>query len=169
MKLLPLLSLFLMPACSFSQIDSSFIKKIKALDTADVLKYDTMAAPNDPLTQKIKLLRSERTDLTIEKIIQIKIMEEQQKDTSRKAFYQKLLTEASTGRTSTLIETYLVNLYRKTFTEAEIDDLVRFYNTAAGKKMDNSYLLLLVQSVKGAEQLLKMAAKDLEKNGKIKN
>ena len=35
--------------------------------------------------------------------------------------------------------------------------------------MDNSYLVLFVQSVKGVEQLLIMAAKDLEKNGKIKN
>ena len=77
MKLLPMLSLFLIPACSFSQIDFSFIQKVKALDTADVLKYNRMAAPNDPFTQKIKLLFSEITDLTIEKIVQIKIMEVQ--------------------------------------------------------------------------------------------
>lgn len=95
-------------------------------------------------------------------------MEEQQKDTLHsKEFYNKLLEEVTTGRTSKLIENSVINLYRRIFTEKEIDELVRFYKTSAGKKMDDESLLLLVESAKNAEQLLKLAVKNLElKDGK---
>jgi hypothetical protein len=158
----------LIPLLSLAQIDSSFINRIKALDTANILKADTLSVPDDLLTKKIKLLLNEKKGLTIGTILRIKIMEEQQKDTSHsKEFYNKLLEEITKGKTSKLIENSLVNLYRRTFSEKEIDELVSFYKTSAGKKMDQEYLLLLVESVKGAEQLLKLAAKNIEStNGK---
>jgi hypothetical protein len=158
----------LIPFLSFSQIDSSFINKIKALDTANILKSDTLSVPGDLLTKKIKLLLSEKKGLTIGTILKIKITEEQQKDTTHsKEFYNKLLEEVTTGKTNKLIENSLINLYRRTFTEKEIDELVSFYKTSAGKKMDKEFLLILVESVKDAEQLLKLAAKNIEsKDGK---
>jgi len=163
MKALILIFLFLIPFLSFSQIDSSFINKIKALDTANILKSDTLAAPNDALSKKIKILLGERRGLTIQTILRIKIAEEQQKDTSHsKEFYNKLLEDVTTGKTSKLIENSLVNLYRRNFTEKEIDELVSFYKTSAGKKMGSEFLLILVESVKDAEQLLKLAAKNIE-------
>ena len=153
----------LIPVVSFSQIDSAFIFKLKALDTANILKSDTAAVPDDPLTQKIKLLLSEKKGLTIGTILKIKIMEEQQKDTTHsKEFYNDLLEDVTTGKTSKLIENSLINLYRRTFAEKEIDELIRFYQTSAGKKMDKEFFLLLVRSVKDAEQLLKLATKNLE-------
>jgi hypothetical protein len=92
-------------------------------------------------------------------------MEEQQKDTVHsKEFYKKLTEDITTGKTSKLLENSLVNIYRRTFTENEIDDLINFFQTSAGKKMDKEFLLLLVQSVKDGEQLLNLAVKDLEKN-----
>ena len=51
---------------SFSQIDTAFIKSLKALDTANNLKSDTPSVPNDRLTQKIKLLRNEKKGLNAE-------------------------------------------------------------------------------------------------------
>ena len=155
----------LAPLFSFSQIDSTFIKKIKALDTANVLKSDTLAVPDDLLTRKIKILLSERSGLTVTAIVKIKITEEQQKDTTHsKEFYNQLLGEVTNGRTANLLENSLINLYRRTFTEPEINALVEFYKTSAGKKMDREFLLMLVESVKGAEQLLKLAAKNIESN-----
>ena len=149
---------------SFSQIDSSFIAKIKSLDTADVLKMDTAAAPNDAFTKKIKQLRTERSGLTIEAIIKLKLTEEQQKDTAHtKAFYNQLETELTTGHTGKLLENSLINLYRRAYTEQEIDDLIAFYKTSAGKKMDKEYFIVLVESVKDAEQLIKMAMNKLGK------
>jgi len=156
------------PFYCFSQIDSSFINRIKALDTANVLKSDTVSVADDALTRKIKTLLSQRKGLTVETILRIKITEEQQKDTLHsKEFYNKLLEEVTTGKTSKLIENSVINLYRRIFTEKEIDELVRFYKTSAGKKMDEESLLLLIESAKNAEQLLKLAVKNLElKDGK---
>ena len=148
---------------SFSQIDSAFIGRIKALDTANVLKSDTLSAPDDESIKKIKLLLNEKRGLTIGTILRLKLTEEQQKDTLHsKDYYNKLLEECTTGKTGKLIENSLINLYRRTFTEKEIDELLTFYKTSAGKKMDQEYLLLLVESVKDLEQLLKLAVKNLE-------
>ncbi len=118
--------------------------------------------PDDALTAKIKELRKEKKGLTLETILKIKITEEQQKDTShKKSFYDALLNDVTKGRTSKLIENSLVNLYQRNFTEQEIDELIIFYKTSAGRKMDKEYILLMVESIKDAEQLIKLAAKNI--------
>src|SRR5215470_7858358 len=146
-----------------AQIDSVLIKRIKALDTADIVKTDTVAVPNDSFSKKVRELRSEQKGLTLETILKIKIAEEQQKDTTlSKQYYQKLVEEVTTGKTRKLLENSVINIYRRTFTEKELDELIAFYKTSAGQKMNTEYLLLLVQSVKDAEQLLKLAVKNLK-------
>ncbi len=163
MKVFVIAIALLFPFISFSQIDTSFIARIKGLDTANILKLDTAAVPDDALTAKIKELRKEKKGLTLETILKIKITEEQQKDTAHsKAFYDALLDDVTQGRTSKLIENSLVNLYRRNFTEPEIDELIKFYKTSAGRKMDKEYILLMVESIKDAEQLIKLAAKNIE-------
>jgi hypothetical protein len=165
MKLILLLTALLASISAFSQIDSAFILKLKALDTANILKTDTVPVPNDSFTQKIKQLLGEKNGLTVGAILRIKIMDEQQKDTVHsKEFYKKLIEDITTGKTSRLLENSIINIYRRTFTESEIDQLISFFKTSAGKKMDKEFLLLLVQSVKDGEQLLNLAVKDLEKN-----
>ena len=165
MKLTILVLAALIPFFSFSQIDSAFLLKLKALDTANILKKDTVAAPNDAFTQKIKRLLGEKNGISVKAILQFKIMDEQKKDTVHsKEFYKKLMDDVATGKTSELLENSLINIYRRTFTESEIDELINFYQTSAGKKMDKEFLLLLVQSVKDGEQLLNLAVKNLEKN-----
>ena len=163
MKHIILVQVILIPFLSFAQIDSAFILKLKALDTANTLKADTVTVPNDAFTQKIKQLLGEKNGLSVKAILKIKIMEEQQKDTIHsKEFYRKLTEDITTGKTSKLLENSLINIYRRTFTENEIDELIKFFQTSAGKKMDKEFLLLLVQSVKDGEQLLKLAVKNLE-------
>jgi uncharacterized protein (DUF1015 family) len=163
MKLIILVQVILIPFLSFSQIDSAFILKLKALDTANILKADTVTVPNDALTRKIKQLLGEKNGLSVTAILKIKIMDEQKKDTVHsKEFYRKLMEDITTGKTSKLLENSLVNIYRRTFTENEVDKLIEFFQTSAGKKMDKEFLFLLVQSVKDGEQLLKLAVKNLE-------
>ena len=165
MKLIVLLTALLIPFLSFSQLDSAFILKLKALDTANILKMDTVSVPNDAFTQKIKRLLDEKNGLSVSAILKLKIMDEQQKDTVHsKEFYKKLIEDITTGKTSKLLENSIINIYRRTFTENEIDELISFFQTSAGKKMDKEFLLLLVQSVKDGEQLLSLSVKNLEKN-----
>ncbi len=154
---------FFLPICSIAQMDTAFIAKLKSLDTANILKLDTAAVPNDALTAKIKKLRSEKKGLTLETILKMKLTEEQQKDTVHsKAYYDALTADITKGTTSKLIENSLINLYRSNFTEREIDDLIKFYQTSAGKKMDKEYILLMIESIKDAEQLIKLAAKKVK-------
>jgi len=158
---------------SFAQIDSSFIQKLKALDTANNLKVDTITPPNDALTQKIKALRKEKSGLTTESLMKLKLMDEQPKDTAHsKEYYNRLLHEMAAGRSSMLLENIMINLYRRYFTEDEVVELIRFYKTSAGKKTEKEFFLLMVQSVKDAEQLLKIAStqisNELKKEGKAK-
>ena len=164
MKSITALLLLFLPILSFSQLDTAFLSQLKALETADNLKQDTAQVANDALTQKIKKLRSLRKGLTTENVLRVKLMEEQQKDTSRSArqFQERLLREVTEGHTAQLLDNVLVNLYRRTFTEAEIDELIRFYQTSAGQKMDSAFILLMLQSVKDAEQLLRLATAQLK-------
>jgi len=135
MKLIVLLPALLIPFLSFSQLDSAFILKLKALDTANILKMDTVSVPNDALTQKIKRLLGEKNGLSVVAILKLKIMDEQQKDTVHsKEFYKKLIEDITTGKTSKLLENSIINIYRRTFTENEIDELISFFQTSAGKK-----------------------------------
>ena len=135
MKLIVLLPALLIPFLSFSQLDSAFILKLKALDTANILKMDTVSVPNDALTQKIKRLLGEKKGLSVVAILKLKIMDEQQKDTVHsKEFYKKLIEDITTGKTSKLLENSIINIYRRTFTENEIDELISFFQTSAEKK-----------------------------------
>lgn len=43
-----------------------------------------------------------------------------------------------------------------------VDELVNFYKTSVGKKMDQEYLLPLVESVKDFGKSLKLAVKNIE-------
>ena len=110
------------------------------------------------LNQKIKQLRKEKGGVNIELVLQIKIKEEQEKDkTKPKEYYDKVLQEITVGETGKLLENCIINMYRESYTEQEVDDLIRFYKTSAGKKMNTEFIFLIARSVKDAEQLMKMA------------
>ena len=127
MKFAFLLTITILPLLCFSQIDTAFISKLKSLDTANILMIDTSDVPNDGITNKIRQLRKEKTGLSLETLMYIKITEEQQKDTKRpREFYDRLRTEISSGHTSKLLDNCFVNIYRRTFTEAEIDAYCTF-------------------------------------------
>ena len=117
MKRLLFLLLPLAPILTLAQVDSGFILKLKTLDTADILKTDTLTIPDDMLTKKIRALNRERSGLTVQNILAIKIMEEKEKDKKHSTdFYNKLNDEITKGRTAVLIENAIINSYRRTFT-----------------------------------------------------
>jgi hypothetical protein len=147
--------------------------KLKSLDTADVLRVDTLPVPNDRLTEKIKELRKERSGLTIETMINIKLMEEGSKNNSiPKEYYDRLRADLLEGRSHRLMENSIINLYRRTYTKKEIGKLLKFYKTSAGKKLDKEYLFLMVESAKDAEKIMSIAGKlimdQMKSEGKIK-
>ena len=161
MKLAFLIISIALCTVSFSQVDTAFLFKIKSLDTINSLRLDTTAVPNDQLTKKIKELRKEKNGIDLETMIYIKLAEQQQKDTLHSAdYYQKLTKEVTSGGTGKLIENCVINLYRNTFSLSEINDLIAFYKTSAGKKMNKEFILLVLRSAKDAELLLQQAVKN---------
>jgi uncharacterized protein len=163
MKKLYTLLLIILPAAAFAQIDTAFLQRLKLMESADMLKKDTMTVPDDAFTRKIKELRAEKNGLNIELVMQIKIKEEQEKDKTRPAeYYDRLLKEMTTGETGRLLENCLVNMYRESYTEQEVDELIRFFKTSAGKKMNTEFIFLIARSVKDAEQLMKIAMTKLD-------
>ncbi|GAC1425370.1 MAG: hypothetical protein NVS9B7_28840 [Flavisolibacter sp.] len=169
-KLTFFLILLINAHCSWCQLDTAFILKIKSLDTANILKLDTIPVANDRLTRKIILLRKQRTGLTTETFINIKLEEEQAKDSSvPKEFYEKLKVNLFEGKGHYLIENSLINLYRRTYSEKEIDQLIRFYKTSAGKKSEKENFLLMVESIKDAEKIMEIARKSLLKEMKLED
>ncbi len=155
--------LFFLPVVGFSQIDTAFLQRLKAMESGDMLKTDTITPPSDAFTRKIKKLREEKNGIDIAMVMQIKIKEEQEKDKSRpREYYDKLLAEMTTGETGRLLENCLINMYRESYTEKEIDQLRKFYKTSAGKKMNTEFIVLIARSVKDAEQLMKIAMTKLE-------
>lgn len=155
--------LMLLPLHLFSQIDTAFLMQLKSYDTANVLKADTMLVPEDGLTQRIRLLLNEKSGFGLTQIIFIKILEEKENNkTKPKEFYERIQQEVTSGHAATLMENIMINIYRRNFTETEIETLIAFYKTSAGKKMDKTNMLLLVESVKAAEQLLRLTAEQMK-------
>ena len=75
MKHIILIQVILIPFLSFAKIDSAFILKLKAIDTANILKVDTVTVQNDAFTQKRKQLLGEKNGRSVKSILKIKIME----------------------------------------------------------------------------------------------
>lgn len=165
MILILMLTLF----SAFGQIDSSFISKLKAIDQYNNLKADTAELLDDALTRKIQQLRSEKGGVSIETILQIKMAEEVKDTSLSSAYYKDLKAEVTSGRTAHLISNCVINLYRRYYTESEIDEMIRFYRTSAGKKSSSEQLLLMLQSVKDSELILKKVSEEMKKNYQKKN
>jgi hypothetical protein len=90
------------------------------------------------------ILRQEKGCVSIETVIQIKMAENVKDTTKPAAYYRDLKAEVTTGRTAHLISNCMINLYRRYYTESEIEDLIRFYRTPAGKKSGNEQILLML-------------------------
>jgi hypothetical protein len=144
-----------------AQTDTSLINQLKTLDTYKNLKVDTLEPPNDPLTAKIRMLRAEQKGISINNFIQIKLADDA-KDTTRNAAYRtQLKSELTSGHTARLIDNCVINLYRSMYTAPEVDELIRFYRTTAGRKFQEEQIFLILKSAKDAEQLIDEAKKKL--------
>lgn len=71
------------------------------------------------------------------------------------------------------LEKIIIPIYDKHFTETEIDDLVKFYNTPAGKKMIEKMPLIMQESMSAGriwgKEIAERVAARLKEQGYIKN
>ncbi len=136
------------------------------------LKVDTTSPPEDSLTKNIRIFRAERGLLSFDTVIKYSIMSKLTNDTKHsKEFYSNLLDECQHGHAHHLIGNILINLYRQCFTGKEIEQLVEFYKTSAGKKMMVNIMMITAAAEPAIQQIVKETSDNMEqkmKTGKNK-
>lgn len=160
--LLLVLGFFLLPGISSAQQDTAATAGILSQWTAIKFKVDTTAPPNDRMTAQIHLLRAERGWFNIDNVIRLSIEGQRTKDTTHsKEYYKRLLESCEHGEVHRLIDNIFVNLYRQCFTEEEVNELVKFYKTSAGKKMGTDFIVLTITGANAANAAVKAAEEKL--------
>ena len=127
------------------------------------LKADTTNPPEDSLTKKIRIFRAERGSFSFDTVIKYQIESQQSNDTKRpKEYFLNLLDKCQHGYAHHLIENVLINLYRQCFTEKEMDQLVEFYKTLAGKKMMVNIMMITATAGPAIQQIVKVTSEKID-------
>lgn len=146
---------------SFAQIDSTI--KTKAGSVFDRIskslssyQVDTSEVPNDKITRTITALREARGGFNINEAIMFKLGEDRQKNEISQADSVNLLNYFSTGDGKKWLDNSITWIYRNHFSFSELKQLLKFYKTAAGKKMSSEFPLVMLQSLMAAEKVKNM-------------
>lgn len=160
--LLVFVGLWLFTGRLSAQQDTTRIASISPLFGAIKFKIDTTTPRDDSLTARIRLLRTEYGSFNIDHVIRFSIQEQRSSDTTHsKDYYKRLLEECQYGVAHRLIENIFINLYRQCFTVEEVNQLMQFYKTSAGKKTTSDFIILTITGASAAEKIVKAAAEKL--------
>ena len=145
MKKIIFISFCLFQLFGFSQVENTNIFD-RISETMKTFEIDTLAAPNDKVTAKIKELRNLKGGFNINEAMDYKIMEAKIKNEITEIEYQKINAFLTQGNGKKWIDNAIIWIYRKQFTYKEIKQLVKFYKTSAGKKMAKDFPIIMIQS-----------------------
>lgn len=120
---------------------------------------DTTAPPQDAHTRQINELRSLRGAFNINEALAYKLQEARAKNELPQDELQRAEAFFTTGNGKKWLDNAVVWIYRKEFTAAEIQDLVAFYKTAAGRKMASRFPVIMAKSSMAAEVIQKRLPK----------
>lgn len=164
-----ILGLTIFTVCSYAQSDSAKIAALQKIFGMAKFKVDTTAVKEDSLTKKIFTLRAERGPVNLDNVLKFIIQNKEANDTVHsKKYYDALSDECQNGHSHQLIENILINLYRQCFTEPEIDQLILFYKSSAGKKMSNDFMVLSITAAMAAQEIVKATADKLDMEMKVR-
>lgn len=157
-KLLFVLSLLCISFSGFAQTsivpDSSIFARI-AKELKD-FKADTSKMPEDSGTMAVQELRALRGGFNINEVISFKISEDSVKGDLSPKEAKELGQYFRSGQGKAWLDNAITRIYQSHFTEEEIQELVRFYQTPAGQKLANEYPIIMMQSI-AAGQMVKDA------------
>lgn len=125
----------------------------KISSTVKDFKVNTSAVPEDQFTREIRKLRVMKGGFNINEAILFKIGEDQQKGDLNKEEAEKLEKFFSTGKGKTELDNAVIWIYRDLFTITEIRKLTQFYKSSAGQKLSQNFPLIMVESLKAAEEI----------------
>lgn len=161
MRILIGIFLALLSTIAYSQTESDVFTRITS--SAQNFVIDTTAVPDDKLSREIRKLIQIKGGFNIAEAIEYKIAEDKNSGDLSAADAKLVSDFFTTGNGSKWLDNALVRIYREKFTLTEIRSLVKFCKSPAGKKMSEEFPVIMLQSLKAAENL----ADDL-KSGKIK-
>lgn len=116
-------------------------------------KLGTSAVPDDRLSKKIMELRNLRGGFNITEALEYKISEERSKADAPKQQLDKVSAFFKSGNGKKWLNNAVIHIYRKQFTYEEVTQLIAFYKTSAGQKMAENFPIIMIQSLKAAEEI----------------
>lgn len=105
--------------------------------------FDTTAVPEDAFTADIMKLLEVTNAINLGTLIAENMPKEYENNETMKNFYARLIGDMRNGVSRRWIERAYVREYRKKFTQEEIKELIRFYDSPIGKKLTNVTLEIL--------------------------
>jgi uncharacterized protein len=149
--LLTMLALCIFSFYTYSQKDTAALSRIAGM--LQDFQPDTTTPPNYKITAKINELRMLKGPFNINEAIQFKIAEDRQKAGTPKEELDAAEKYFTQGKGKTWIDNAMTWIYRRNFTYDELEDLVKFYKSSAGKKLANNLPIIMLQSLKAAETI----------------
>lgn len=149
-------------------------KKIEEKDSEIKIDFDTTAAPADALTIAIKKMLKITGSLNLG--VQFGKMLNEMQNTDQnglpKQFYERFFQEIQFGESAKTYENLIVKIYRRYFTLDDVNKLIQFYESPAGKKYAELLPDILeaskLEGVKFGQWLGTKVYYDLMKEGKLK-
>ena len=118
-------------------------------------KVNTSAVPEDQLTLEIRKLRDTKGGFNINEAILFKIGEDKSKGDLTEVEADKLEKFFTQGNGKISLDNAIIWMYRDLFTRSDIKKMIRFYKTSAGQKLSENFPLMMLESLKAAEEIMK--------------
>ncbi len=127
----------------------------KISSTLKEFKVNSTEVPEDQLTHEIRKLRSTKGGFNINEAILFKIGEDQSKGELTKEDAEKLEQFFNSGNGRRDLDNAITWIYRDLYTSAEVRKLTRFYKSSAGQKLSKNFPIIMLESLKAAEEIMK--------------
>lgn len=118
-------------------------------------KVNTSPVPEDQLTHKIRKLREIKGGFNFNEAILFKIGEDLSKGDLTQLDGEKLDHYFKLGQGKADLDNAVIWIYRDLFSSSEIRKLTKFYRSSAGQKLSEKFPIIMLESLKSAEEIMK--------------
>ncbi|HEX2533536.1 MAG TPA: DUF2059 domain-containing protein [Chitinophagaceae bacterium] len=155
-----LLFLLLMPAAFAASAQTDTARQLPGIFERitrhmQAFRPDTTPPPRDRTTRRITEILRLKGGFDISEAIEFKLEEDRRNQSMPDSSLRKLASFFREGNGRRWLHHALVHIYRKHFTPKEIRQLLKFYQTAAGRKMAADFPLIMLESLAVADGLKK--------------
>ena len=127
----------------------------KINSTLKDFKVNTTAVPEDQLTKEIRKLRETKGGFNINEAISFKIGEDLTKVNLTQLESENLDQFFKSGKGKSDLDNAVIWIYRDLFTTSEVRKLTKFYKSSAGQKLSENFPIVMLESLKAAEEIIK--------------